>query len=283
VSEATITRTVALYPTRVFVQWDVQSDESGPFFVDVLRAGGPAGPWEAVAVGLRDAYNFVDEQFDLPPPPSPPSNPNGRGPVTLFSLSRDVFYMVTVTPPSGTPKAFSSRPVPIEPGLDKRTRLLKRKLLRDLSVGFKRLNGVPLSLLKRRRWGPRCPDCWDPTLREATREHCPTCFGTGFEGGYWAPVRVRGRREAATVQTQLSAHGETDVEYADFLLLDFPRLEYKDVVIDLRSGDRYEVQRMTPTQLKGVTVHQKLTTSLLGRDSVEYEVPVDLVESPGLY
>lgn len=282
-SQATITRTVALYPTRVFIQWDVQSDESGLFFVDVFRAGGPAGPWEAVAVGLREAYNFVDEQFDLPPPSSPPSNPNGREPVTLFSLSRDIFYMVTITPPSGTPEAFSSRPVPIEPGLDKRTRLLKRKLLRDLSVGFKRLNGVPLSLLKRRRWGPRCPDCWDPTLREATMEHCPTCFGTGFERGYWAPVQARGRREAATVQTQLSAHGETDVEYADFLLLDFPRLEYKDVVIDLRSGDRYEVQRMTPTQLKGVTVHQKLTASLLGRNSIEYEVPVDLIESPGLY
>lgn len=280
-SSVAITRTTALYPTRVFIQWDVQSDESGPFLVDVFRAGGPAGPWEAVAEGLREAYNFVDDRFDLPP--SPPSNANGREPVTLFSLSRDVFYTVTVTPPSGTSAAFSSRPVSVEPGLDKRTRLLKRKLLRDLSVGFRRLNGVPLSLLKRRRWGPRCPACWDPTLREATREHCPTCFGTGFEGGYWAPIRVRGRREAATVQTQLSAHGETDVEFADFILLDFPRLEYKDVVIDLRSGDRYEVQRMTPTELKGVTVHQKLTASLLGRNSVEYEVPVDLVESPGLY
>ena len=280
-SRATITRTTALYPTRVFLQWDVESDESGPFLVDVFRSGSPTGPWEAVAVGLREAYNFVDERFDLPPPP--PSNPNGREPVTLFSLSRDIFYMITATPPSGTSGAFSSRPVPVEPGLDRRTRLLKRKLLRDLSVGFRRLNGVPLSLLKRRRWGPRCPDCWDATLREATREHCPVCFGTGFEGGYWAPIRVRGRREAAAVQTQLSAHGETDVKYADFLLLDFPHLEYKDVVVELRSGDRYEVQRMTPTELKGVTVHQKLTASLLGRNSIEYEIPVGFVESPELY
>lgn len=276
-----ITRTTALYPTKVFIQWDIQSDESGSFLVDVFRAGGPEGVWEAVAVGLRDAYNFVDEQFDLPPPP--PSNPNGREPVTLFSLSRDIFYKVTVTPPSGVIGAFSSQPVPVEPGLDKRTRLLKRKLLRDLFVGFRRLNGVPLSLLKRRRWGPRCPDCWDPTLRESTREHCPICFGTGFEEGYWEPIRARGRREASTVQTQLSAHGETDVKYADFLLLDFPRLEYKDVIIDLRSGDRYEVQRMTPTELKGVTVHQKLTASLLGRNAIEYEVPVNLIENPGLY
>lgn len=280
-SRASITRTTALFPSSVFVQWDVASDESGTFLVDVFRSGGPEGPWEPVAVGLRDAYNVVDDRFNLPP--GPPDNASGREPLSLFSLSREVFYMITVTPPSGSAGAFSSPPTPVEPGLDRRTRLRKRKLLRDLSVAFHRLNGVPFALLKRRRWGSRCRVCWDPVLREATHEHCPTCFGTGFEDGYWRQVRVRGRREAATVQTQLTAHGETDVKYADFIILDFPRLEYKDLVVDLRSDDRYEVQRMSPTELKGITVHQKLTTSLLGRNSVEYKVPVNVVGNPGFY
>ena len=280
-SAVQVTRTTALYPTSVFVQWNVSSDESGAFLVDLFRAGGPDGPWEPIAVGLRDAYNAVDDRFRIPP--APPSNANGREPTDLFSLSRDVFYMVTVTPPSGVSNAFSSVPTPVEPGLDRRTRLLKRKLLRDLAIGFRRLNGVPLALLKRRRWGPRCPVCWDPVLREASMEHCAACFGTGFEGGYWGQSRVRGRREAAAAQTQLTAHGESDIKLADFLLLDFPHLEYKDLVIDLRTNDRYEVQRMTPTELKGVIVHQKLATSLLGRNSVEYDVPVDLVERPGFY
>lgn len=280
-SQVSIARTTALFPSSVFVQWDVTSDESGTFLVDVFRSGGPEGPWEPVAVGLRDAYNVIDDRFGLPP--SPPSNANGREPMNLFSLSREIFYVVTVTPPSGSSGAFSSPPTPVEPGLDRRTRLLKRKLLRDLSVAFRRLNGVPFALLKRRRWGSRCPICWDPVLHEATHEHCPTCFGTGFEDGYWRQVRVRGRREAATVQTQLTAHGESDVKYADFIVLDFPRLEYKDLVVDLRNGDRYEIQRMSPTELKGVTVHQKLTASLLGRNSVEYEVPMDIIENPGLY
>lgn len=280
-SRVSITRTTALYPSQVFVQWDVVSDENGTFLVDVFRSGGPNGPWESIAVGLRDAYNVIDDRFGLPP--GPPSNANGREPLNLFSLSREIFYMVTVTPPSGSTNAFSSPATPVEPGLDRRTRLLKRKLLRDLSVGFKHLNGVPFALLKRRRWGPRCPECWDPVLHEATREHCPECFGTGFQDGYWRQVRVRGRREAASTQTQLTAHGESDVKYADFIVLDFPRLEYKDLVIDLRSNDRYEIQRTSSTELKGITVHQKLATSLLGRNSVEYEVPVDVIENPGLY
>jgi hypothetical protein len=212
VSSVSITRTTALYPTKVFVQWDVASDESGSFFVDVSRAGGPAGPWESIAVGLREAYNFVDEAFSLPP--SPPSNANGREPVNLFSLSKEIFYKVTVTPPSGGSSAFSSPPVPVEPGLDKRTRLLKRKLLRDLSVGFRRLNGVPLSLLKRRRWGPRCPDLLGSNAARGHARALPDllrhrvrgrllvpCSRTRAEGGGDRPdAAVRARRDRRQVR-----------------------------------------------------------------------------------
>jgi len=280
-SKVEVTRTTALYPTSVFVQWSIEFDGTSDILVDVSRSGSPSGPWEPIATGLRDAYNLVDDQFHLPP--APPSGVNGREPVNLFSLSREIFYMVTVTPLSPGAISFSSTPTPVEPGLDKRTRLLKRKLLHDLSVAFKRLNGIPLTVLKRRRWGTRCTSCWDPVLREATQEHCRSCYGTSFEGGYWQQVRVRGRREVGAVQTQLTAQGESDVKYSDFLLLDFPRVEYKDIIVDLRTNSRYEVQRMTPTELKGVTIHQKVATSLLGRNAVEYEVPIDLTETPGLY
>jgi len=171
----------------------------------------------------------------------------------------------------------------VEPGLDVRTRLFKRKILRDEATAFRRLNGVPLVVLKRRRWGTRCPECFDPVTRESTLEHCPVCFGTSFQGGYWAPVSIRGRKSAAPVQTQLTAHGESEVKTVTFAILDYPHLEYKDVLVDLRRNDLYEVQIVTPTELKGVTVHQSLTASLLGRNSIEYRVPVDPATSASLY
>lgn len=280
-SSVVITRTTALYPSAVFLQWNVDSDETGTFIVDIERAGSPNGPWEAVVVGLSNAYNYVDDDFGLPP--APVTNPNGGEPLNLFSLSRDVYYRVTVTPPSGSANAFATAPTPVEPGLDTRTRLLKRKLLRDLAVGFKRLNGIPLVVLKRKRWGERCTTCYDPVLGEATREHCKACFGTSFLGGYWAPVLIRGRREAAAVQTNLVAHGEEDTKYADFLTLDYPHLEYKDIIVDLNRNERFEVLRMTPTELKTVIVHQKLSCSLLSHSSVEYSVLVDPTSTPPLY
>jgi len=279
-AEVHITRTTALFPSAVFVQWNVESEESGAFFVDVARSESPDGPWEYISTGLREAYNFVDDQFNLPP--ADPRNA-GREGLNLFSLARAVYYQITVTPPSGSANAFHSHAEPVEPGLDRRTRLFKRKILHDQAVGYRRLNGIPLIVLKRRRWGDRCPKCYDPVTRESTLEHCLTCFGTTFVGGYWTPTPIRGRREAATVETNITAHGDSDVKFNDFNILDYPLVEYKDIIVDVVRNERYQVQRVHPTELKSVTVHQKLTTSLLGHNSIEYKLLVDLTATPSLY
>lgn len=276
---AEITRTTALYPSAVFLQWDIDSDESGSFFVDVARSGNPLGPWETIATGLRDAYNIVDDKFNLPPS----HNANGKEGLNLFSLSRALYYQVTITPPSGIANTFLSDPRPVEPGLDTRTRLFKRKILHDEAVGYRRLNGIPLILLKRRRWGVRCDICYDPITKESTQEHCLSCFGTSFQGGYWAPVAIRGRREASATQTQMTSSGDSDMQLNDFNILDYPLVDYKDLIIDLLRNDRYQVQRVHATEMKGVPVHQKLAASLLGRNSIEYKIVTDLVNTSALY
>lgn len=275
-----ITRTTALYPSAVFIQWDFVPEESGTYLVDVFRSGGPQGPWQILASSLADAFHFVDDKFNLPPPELPTDVHEG---LNFFSLARTVYYMVTVTPPSGSANAFSSAPTVIEPGLDMRTRLFKRKILRDESVAFRNLNGVPIAALKRRHWGTRCRDCYDEGLREGTMEHCRTCYGTTFEGGYWTPIIIRGRRSPAPVQQQMSAHGDSDLRSVVFVVLDYPQLEKKDILIDLRRNERYIIEMVSPTELKGVTVHQTIHASHVTRSAVEYNVPVDPNTTPPLY
>lgn len=275
-----ITRTTALFPSAVFVQWDIKPDENGPHVVDVFRAGAPDGPWETVASGLTNAYHFLDKNFDLPPPESRWRTREG---VNLLSISREIYYLVTATPPSGMLHQFSSVPTPIEPGLDKRTRLFKRKILRDEGVAFRHLNGIPIIALKRRQWGTRCPECWDPVTKEGTKEHCLRCFGTTFEEGYWAPVLIRGRRTPGSTETNMTPHGDSDVKYVNFITLDYPHLEYNDVLVDQYRNDRFLVQRVTATELKTVYVHQTIAVSEIARDAVEYAVKVDPMMAPPLY
>ncbi len=275
-----ITKTIALFPSAVFLQWDIEPEESGDHVVDVYRAGAPNGPWQPVVSSLLNAYHTLDNKFNLPPATNPSDAHYG---LNLFSLSRDVYYMVTVTPPSGTANAFSSAAVSVEPGLDIRTRLFKRKILRDEATAFRRLNGIPIAVLKRRHWGPLCPECYDPVTRESTREHCPICFGTTFVDGYWAPVYIRGRKSTSPVQSQITAQGVNDQKVVTFVILDMPGVEFQDVLIDLRTGNRFEVQIVSGTELKGVTVHQSITASELSRSSIEYAVKVDPVTTPPLY
>lgn len=274
-----IRRTTALFPNAVFVQWDIEPDESGALLVDIERSQSPSGPWESIADSLLNAYNFLDDRFNTPPPG--PEDVNGREGVNLFSLAKNIYYRVTVWQPSGA--SLVSDPTPVEPGLDRRTRLLKRKILRDQAVGYRNLNGIPIILLKRRRWGDRCTQCYDPVTKQSTLEHCPVCFGTSYTGGYWAPTLIRGRREAATVEAHMESSGDAEVKIADFNVLDYPLIEYKDIIVDLVRNDRYQVQRAHGTELKSVTVHQKVTASLLGRNSIEYGILIDPAATPPLY
>jgi hypothetical protein len=262
------------------LQWDIFPEESGTHFVDLFRAGAPKGPWEPVALSLADAYQFLDNHFNLPPPPLPTDLREG---LQFFSLAREVYYRVTVTPPSGPANAFSSAPTPVEPGFDRQTRLLKRKILYDESIAFKHLNGIPIVALKRRHWGTRCRDCYDPGLREGTMEHCSACFGTTFEGGYWAPVLIRGRRSSAPVQTQMSAKGKSELKLVTFIVLDYPHLEPDDLLVDVRRNDRFLIRMVAMTELKTVLVHQTITAALLARGATEYDVPVDPNTTPPLY
>lgn len=279
-SSVEITRTTALFPSAVFLQWNIESDETGVHLVDVFRAGAPNGPWEQIADSLRDAYSYLDDKFNLPLPQRPTDVIEG---LHFFSLSRDVYYKVTVTPPSGNANAFSSVATPVEPGLDRRTRLFKRKILRDETIAFRALNGIQLVVLKRKHWGTRCRSCYDDGLREGTMEHCAECFGTTFEGGYWTAVLIRGRRSPGPVQTQMSAHGDAEVKKVSFIVLDFPHLEQNDLIIDIRRNDRFLVENVVATELKTVMVHQTVTASLIARSAVEYTILVDPYNLPPLY
>ncbi len=277
-----IVRSTALFPSSVFVQWNVLPDDGeiiGDFYITVDRSGGPEGPWETIAVSLKNTYHFLDDKFNLPPKAKTTDVKEG---VNLFSLSRTLYYRVSATDNNDSPSATSDA-TPVEPGLDTRTRLLKRKILHDEAIGFRRLNGIQLYVMKRRRWGTRCQDCFDPATKESVLEHCKTCFGTTYQYGYWAPVLIRGRRDTAPVQTQMTAHGPSDRAATTFIVLDYPHLERGDVIVDLRRNDRWLVEIVAPTELKSVTVHQELTCSLLGRNSVEYSFPVDRLSVPPLY
>ena len=291
-----------LHPDRVALQWQLEDvTESGAFTFSIERSGSPTGPWTAVVSGLVDTYVSEDLLADEE--------------ANTLSLARDIYYRIKAAPPSGllntvyspivnldglvehenlpeepgnparpAPAAqFEPNPVtnimerPVEAGQERvRRRLYKRKMLRDMYLMLKHLNGVEYALLKRRHFGTRCTNCFDPTTRTVLASHCTRCFGTSWIDGYFSPVYILGRRLTSQIQSELTPHDKADVNLTRIQVLDFPKIEEGDLLVERKHNSRFLVKQRYSTFLKTVTVHQTLTVSELSRAAVEYKIAVNL-------
>jgi len=270
-----ITRLLPLFPRGVFLQWDlIDSTEVGSYSFEVYRSGSPEGPWEPLQLGGVDIYNYSDVL--------PTTSTQAAEAINQLSLTRGIFYRITATPPSGCDNRVEVVSV-VEPRLDGPQRLLKRKILRDESLTFKKLNGVEIAVVKRMHWGPRCTKCWDKVSKAVTRANCATCFGTGFSPGYFAPVLTLGRRGTLPAAKQIAPQGVAEYRPTQVTILDAPKVEPDDVLVFLKDNKRFVVKAVIQTELKTVGVHQKLEVSELARSSVEYRLVVDPARIPPLF
>lgn len=271
-----ITRTLSLDPGAIFVQWDlVDATESGLYFMSLYRGGSSNGPWEVIFADAPNTYNYRDTLATH-------STNAMTSDLNMLSLVRSIYYRLVVTPPSGPANAVETVRT-VEPNLEGRQRLIKRKILRDEMLQLKKLNGVPVAVLKRRRWGVRCPKCYDKYTKDSVRGACTNCYGTTFVGGYHDPVITYGRRGVSPANTELAAQGKVDVGITKVVLLDMPAVEQDDVLVFISDNSRYIVKKIDLTELRTVTVHQTLTISELPNSSIEHRLRVDPNSIPPLF
>ena len=267
-----ITRTTPIYngptTTGIFVQWTVTAAPNANVLFKLERSGSPEGPFEFVVDKLT-TYHYFDNDNETKAT---------RENLNFLSLSRLVYYRVTAT--AGTETAFVVEPT--GDYLPRRQMLLRRKMHRDIRVGFK-FNSVPLIILKRRHWGLRCQVCFDALTKKVTNSRCTTCYGTGFEGGYFTPVRLDGRVSVENIQTQITDQDKVEVNHKTLTILDYPIVEADDIVAELRQNKRYIVVTATRTELRTVPVHQRVVLSELSTDSIEYRLIINKTHIPVIY
>lgn len=269
----TITRTTPIYHTLsvggVFVQWHVNDPETDYTF-RVERSESYEGPFETLVPATTDFHAFDPHEI------SSTLEEEARN---FLSLQRKNYYRVTATAPG---KATFSDTKILGDELARRQWLLKRKILRDITIGFK-FNSIPFAILKRKHAGTRCTACFDPISKSILDSRCKTCLGTGYITGYYAPVYVSARKGVTNVTTTLAPQGKTEVNQVELTVLDYPAVEVDDIIVEVRQGRRYLVKHVARTELRGVPVHQRLVMSELARDSVEYKIVLQPRTSPALY
>lgn len=269
-----ITRTTPIYTnpgtSGVFVQWHVENPPAtGAITFRVQKSGGPNGPFEDLVAGYtgfhyydaHKAYVHAEEQQNL------------------LSLQRDVYYTVTATAAGEAPSRATKY---IGDTLEKRQALLRRKMHRDIRLGFK-FNSIPFVLFKKKQWGVRCAACYDLTTNSVLASKCMVCFGAGFVGGYEAPFHMLARKGVTNPQISIAPQGNVEINQMELTALDYPTIAKDDILSELRQNRRYVVKHVTRTELRGVPVHQKLVMAELPRDSIEYRLVVEAGMTPTYY
>ena len=286
------------HPTKVKLQWTVEDvTESGNFTFHVERSGSSGGPWtDLTPAGLVNTFLFEDPLNDEE--------------ANTLSLVRDIYYRIRMIAPS-TCEFYSpvvnldglvehtmmdeepgnpARPIPaaqFEPdpatGItrrprtrDARLRLIKRTMLRNMYLMLKHLNGIEYALLKRRHFGTRCEECYDPNTNESIKSGCTSCFGTTWVGGYFDPIYILARRLASQVNTNVSPQGKDDINKVRIQTLDFPHIEEGDILVERVHNQRFLVQQRYFPHVKTISTHQTLAVSELPRSAPEYKISVDL-------
>lgn len=280
---------------KVHLQWTIDNpvpEETVSVRFSVWRAGTDEDDWEERASNLT-GVSFTDVY----------RNANGAE-INLLSLSRRVYYKVRAHLASGailesavtdidgnTPVVIEHRdtigfvgsdlnryPSPasaLTPSLrEKRTLQVARKLVRDYIVSLRLLTGKEIIVLKRRQFGRRCTACYNSAVGVSLTAHCPSCYGTTWEGGYYPPILTLGKITPTGGQETMTQHESyVEVSRGQVEMIAFPRLEKDDVVVDVDTNDRWRVEDVSTRSLRGRIVKQDLACERVARTSAIYTVP----------
>lgn len=295
--KAFISRIVPQHPTAVALQWELEEvSESGSFSFEIDRSGSPEGPWTTITT-IVDLYTYSDLLEDEE--------------ANTLSIARDIYYRIGAIPPSGQPnKVYSPvtnldglsaytvdepwpavgyvvnsegqrEPAPYtnafqRPTAAGRKRLIKRAIQRKQYIGLKKLYGTEFWLLKKRHFGTRCSACYRSHSRLVTKKACTVCYGTSWTGGYFNAIDLLGKRETAPVQSMVTPQSKDDILRTQILLMDFPRLDEGDLLVEKHANRRWLVSRRDEITRKGILVEQVVSVSEIGHKSIEYSIPVVL-------
>ena len=216
----------------------------------ILRAGdSPLGPYEQVGGPLSDTYHFRDAD------------------VSLHHRWRQYHYKLKIVHlPTGEEAMVG--PTTFEAEED----LIATEINRLEDMLFREFVGRRCWLFPARTFGPLC-SCFDKTLNRMTRSNHPTCFGTGFLGGYMSPVEVFVQIDPNP--KSFSATSLQEVQQNDSLarMISFPPVSPRDILVETENR-RWRLLAVTTTQRLRAVVRQELKIHEIPRGDVEYELPI---------
>ena len=259
----------AIYQHAVVLEWGWTdtSESLASYRVQILRACSEAGPWEIIrgAASADATPSFIDANLPLIRRPFP------------FYYRIRVYHVDT---PEGWQDYGNTPWLAAERGdapiggvtLEHHPSPIAAEMARRFELYLDRSAEHVLHLTIRTT-GLRCADCWDALKRRISNSTCRNCYGSGFAGGYFAPIPTRmlmmGQQEAQ----QLT--GLFEIQRGDAMVwcARRPRILRRDLLITV--AGRFRVLSSEEDRVDGAPVRQTVQIRPITRDQVEYAIPID--------
>jgi len=132
-----------------------------------------------------------------------------------------------------------------------------------------KFNGIKSYLFRKRNFGPRCPECWSYEHETVLKDNCKTCFGTGFEGGYWEANPLYINYEPTSNDNLKTYFGIFEPNQIGAWTISFPEMRPDDIIIRTGDWNIYRVEKLGATELQGNQVRQLLQLSQLAKSDIE--------------
>lgn len=222
------------------------------FLVEISES--EEGPWSKLFIDPIYAFGFVDSITQ-------------RG-----MIDQRLFYRVTAINSKGEEFYSESKCV-----IEEDNNYITDAITKWQQMVLRRYNGQEFLHYARKKFGPRCKECYLETERKTFKSKCPSCFGTTYEGGYFAPVKIQLNKDPQMKAIDKDAMGVNEAKAATFVTSNQVIFEADDLLVALKKTDqRFLVTQIVPVSLHDRTTSQRLVTEQLKLDNPAQLVPVDL-------
>lgn len=256
--------------TTAEVSWSIQpSDEpiTRSRFT-VLRAESPEGPYVDVSGPLVNTFVFVDKV-------------NLKSKLDRIGWRIRVDHVptgVSVTYPNGTPdESFRYHP-DLERAADREgynPDYVALEIVRRNNLLLRRFTGRLVAYCPVRWQGPRCRLCYDRLKQRSKRSACNECYGTTFQGGYYAPIPVHVDFNPSPNVVQIANFGKLEISDTVAWMSNFPAAKPSDMLVE-KTGARWRVVQVNGATKSRYLVQQYLKVEEIERSDPEYLFPVDV-------
>jgi hypothetical protein len=149
---------------------------------------------------------------------------------------------------------------------------MSREMIRRIGIDL-RFSGIPVMVYLKRK-GERCPDCWDPHLKKATRSSCSTCFATSFVGGYHDPILTLANKVPEVKRDQPDVTKRQNAQTILKMSV-FPVLRPNDILYHVNTPDRWRIVSIQPEVVHDNLVGQEqIVVAKLNPTDVEHSLPI---------